>query len=852
MAKKKLPQFKTTALAANVATPEDVFFTLTRNPSHGYLRGQQQDVLREYTAIATKTSDVAFELPTGTGKTTVGLLIAEWRRRSTDKVAYLCLNNQLAGQVIAEASKLGVPVADVRGDKHSRDQAEVGKFLTGGAVAVSTYSNLFNINPVIKDCGLVVFDDAHGGEDYAADLWTVKVGATKHAGVYSGLVAALRPALSPAQFTEVTEGSDYENVQIADVVAHPECLTAVRGLLDEKKDFEFSWQQIRAKLDACLFLLSPWEVTIRPVIPPTHSHTAFSSIRQRIYLSATLGGKSDLQRAYGITEIDILRARSAQWGKRYIFVPGIFVEEDKTFDIAATIWNALPVKRAILIAPSDKDANDAFTNFEHKCAVPPARLGSEDIKDDLAPFTKSLNSMLVLGGRYDGLDLPDDDCRLLLLAGSPAATNALERHLTSKWKMGPVVRRKERTRLIQGMGRCTRSATDFAIVLWLGQSLVDLASSKFAVQQMPEELQRELAWGKEQTQSASDDPQVIVDMAVGLIEDRDYRKKANDAIAQMTAVSIKMEDDNDKDSFEHAGSEEVTFARSMWAGDYGFAFETARKIAEHAVSAPLAGYRGWWWYLASVAARLTDNKSAEIDCLWHSSKSGVHTGFAAHLLSGRKASKATAPDFSAPLNVEHIWDTLQSWGWAGPAFDQKIDSMLTYLQNNEATKFHQGLEILGKCVGAAAIRPTADGAPDVIWPFVDEFCFCFEAKTEKKPGGSIYKKDLEEAKLHPEWVKHHIGTSQSCEFAVIIVSPTPKIDKIAEPFVDGIFYSTPDSWRALGTSVAATLRNLRAKFAGRDYGEAGKEFAAEIVSAKLDFGALKSSFTMRALKADKN
>jgi hypothetical protein len=50
--------------------------------------------------------------------------------------------------------------------------------------------------------------------------------------------------------------------------------------------------------------------------------------------------------------------------------------------------------------------------------------------------------------------------------------------------MGPVMRRKERTRLIQGMGRCTRSATDFAVVLWLGQSLVDIASSKSAISQM--------------------------------------------------------------------------------------------------------------------------------------------------------------------------------------------------------------------------------------------------------------------------------------------------------------------------------------------------------------------------------
>lgn len=142
--KKKLPPFKKPSQTGKIGTPEEVFFSLTRASSHGYLRGQQQDVLREYAAKGVTASDVAFELPTGTGKTAVGLLLAEWKRRAGEKVAYLCLNNQLAGQVLAEAGKLGIAAADVRGDKNSRSAAEVGKFLTAGAVAVSTYSNLFN------------------------------------------------------------------------------------------------------------------------------------------------------------------------------------------------------------------------------------------------------------------------------------------------------------------------------------------------------------------------------------------------------------------------------------------------------------------------------------------------------------------------------------------------------------------------------------------------------------------------------------------------------------------------------------------------------------------------------------
>jgi hypothetical protein len=788
-----------------------------------------------------KAPDVAFELPTGTGKTAVGLLLAEWKRRSGEKVAYLCINNQLAGQVLAEAAKLGIATADLRGDKNTRDANEVGKFKTGTAVGVSTYSNLFNVNPVIKDCGLIVFDDAHGGEQYAAAMWTVTVDADEHPGQYSGLLAALRPALSPAQFSEVTESDDYSNVQVADVVGHPECLAGIKSIFDGDGQFKYQWQRIRSKLQSCTVLVSPSEVTIRPIIPPTQSHSPFISASQRVYLSATLGGKSDLQRAYGIKQIELFRAQGAQWGRRYIFVPGLFAGDEDAFKVAAAIWDSLPTRRAALIAPSTKAANAAYENFAEQITSPAVRLGSDDIKDDLTPFTASTDVILVLAGRYDGLDLPDDDCRLLLLVDSPAATNALERHLTSKWKMGPVMRRKERTRLIQGMGRCTRSATDFAVVLWLGQSLVDVASSKSAVNEMPVELQRELAWGIEQVKGASE-METLVDMAIGLVEERNYRKQANEAISELAAVTPKQDDD------DKLGIEEVKFSTAMWEGDFSFAFETARGIAEKATSAAMAGYRGWWWYLASVAAKLAGNNSAEIDALWHSQKTGVHIGFAAYLLAQRKASTSTAPSSTVPINVERIWDTMSQWGWAGPSFDKKLDSMISMLNDDQPSNFHQGLEMLGYCVGCSPLRPTSDGAPDVVWLFEDVFCTCFEAKTEKKADGAIFKKDLEEAKLHPDWVKHHQKVADDCEVVTVIVSPTAKLDAIAEPFAEGVYYISPTVLRSLAAHVVAALRKLRAKFAGRDYAEAEKEFAAEVVAAKLDFASLKSTLTSTLLK----
>ena len=35
--------------------------------------------------------------------------------------------------------------------------------------------NLFNVNPVIKECDLLVLDDAHGAEQHVAEMWAVTV-----------------------------------------------------------------------------------------------------------------------------------------------------------------------------------------------------------------------------------------------------------------------------------------------------------------------------------------------------------------------------------------------------------------------------------------------------------------------------------------------------------------------------------------------------------------------------------------------------------------------------------------------------------------------------------------------------
>src|SRR5262245_28414591 len=85
------------------ADPEQLYRQLAlinKGPEALWLH--QGDVLRSWHHDHADSADVAIELPTGAGKTLVGGLIGESRRRKAqERVAYLCPTRQLARQTAA-------------------------------------------------------------------------------------------------------------------------------------------------------------------------------------------------------------------------------------------------------------------------------------------------------------------------------------------------------------------------------------------------------------------------------------------------------------------------------------------------------------------------------------------------------------------------------------------------------------------------------------------------------------------------------------------------------------------------------------------------------------------------------
>jgi superfamily II DNA or RNA helicase len=93
----------------------DAYLTRLNSAKFQSLFENQKDVLEQYVTTYATHQDVAVELPTGSGKTLISLLIGGAWLEGGKKVAVLSANKTLARQMASEARELGIPLAYMEG-----------------------------------------------------------------------------------------------------------------------------------------------------------------------------------------------------------------------------------------------------------------------------------------------------------------------------------------------------------------------------------------------------------------------------------------------------------------------------------------------------------------------------------------------------------------------------------------------------------------------------------------------------------------------------------------------------------------------------------------------------------------
>ena len=71
----------------------------------------------------------------------------------------------------------------------------------------------------------------------------------------------------------------------------------------------------------------------------------------------------------------------------------------------------------------------------------------------------------VFVNRYDGIDLPGDACRMLVIDGLPPLKNEYEKYIQTTDYTGSLLQKEQIQRIEQGMGRGVRSKSDTCCVV---------------------------------------------------------------------------------------------------------------------------------------------------------------------------------------------------------------------------------------------------------------------------------------------------------------------------------------------------------------------------------------------------
>ncbi len=846
MAKKKI--FKTDLGGTSAGSdPEALFRDLRgRSPEIKHLWSHQADLLREYHKNNLKIKDVAIELPTGAGKTLVGLLVAEFRRQNyKERVAYVCPTRQLARQVGAQALKYGIKAHVFVGKQRDYPPKEFSEYQESKALAITTYSSIFNSNPRIRDAQALILDDAHASENYIASMWSVEITWKHNATLYQSLVELIRDSLPPSFYLEIAKKDAVARHRTDQIEMLPgkyfrKYLGAIRDLLDANLESEtspwYAWGLIKDHLKACCLYISFDSLLIRPLIPPTLTHTPFSQANQRVYMSATLGAGGELERITGINNIKRVPIPIG-WekrgsGRRLILLPQVAMTDEEAMDVVLDAVKEFD--RSLILSPSQFEAS---IFMEKLGDISVTILNASDIEDSIDPFTESTTSALVLS-RYDGLDLPDDACRLLVMGGLPSGTNLQERFYWTRVAAFSLLRDRVLTRLTQGVGRCTRSDNDYAVVLIWGRSLVDFILKHENRCILNPELQAELEFGIDNSKDKKSDDFKILWQA--FIEQGEDWEEAEEAIVHLRDKKNRQDDLTSQQMYSVV-SDEVTYLYSLWKEDLEAALEYARKVVDALRGDDTKGYRGWWYYLVADAAMgLYDlNRNDDLletikDYLKRASACCVAISWFARLARSEvSVADSSCDDEVTAIAIETIRDKLTELGAVGNRFECAVSQAITDIKAIKHKQFHQGLKTLGEMLGFRSELPNTDGAPDCIWSINSYLYIVHEAKSEHTPSDPIGINDIRQAQSHEDWVRSNCICDKSTTILSLIISPRTVIASESLPHAKSLCHITPDQLGTLLNKIVSTLRRIRSIWSSLSSDKVLEHINRELVSERL-------------------
>ena len=838
------------------ASPDQLFRELPRRQFPDVLP-HQKSIMQLYAEEAIQHPDVALQLPTGSGKTLVGLLIAEWRRRKfNEKVVYLCPTRQLVNQAVEQSDrKYGLSVSGFTGSNRNYDPSNVAKYNQGMSVAVTTYSSVFNTNPFFDSPDIIIVDDAHAAESYVSTLWSLEIERfnEKHRAIHDALCSLLRPFLDASSFSRLTGRWDSPTDKgwvdkLPTPILHKIQEDLVE-ILDEyigDSELKFSWSMIRSHFHACHLYLSSKSFLIRPLLPPTWAHDAFSGAKQRIYMSATLGSGGDLERLTGRKNIHRLTIPEG-WdtqgvGRRFFIFPSFSLKDSESEEFNLDLFERS--ERSLVLVPSDKHCNSVINKIENKTDL--SVFTADDIEESKEEFILSKNAVAVVANRYDGIDFPKDECRLLVIEGLPKSVNNQELFLMSRIGANLLFNERIQTRVIQAIGRCTRSLEDYSTVVVKGNELAEFLANKDRRQYFHPELQAELEFGVDQSiESSYKDLIENYEIFIENGEDwEDVNSEIVDIRGEKTQLAFPGIDDLSK-----SVSHEIEYVKSLWDGDFKQALHHAEAALGTLSHKELKGYRAWWEYLAGSAAYVADKEDVvnlgqkALEHFARAKKAAKNIPWLTSLSSYLSSSELDVNEKINSLIMKQVEGVEAFLASVGSMHDRNYSRKERIIREglNSEEGFEEAHRLLGELLGFESRKVETDASPDPWWQLGD-LCFVFEDHANAE-NNTLSPTKARQVSTHPNWMRENVESCKetNVEIIPVLISPALYMTAGAAPHLNDVKLWRLEEFKEWAKVALDTVRELRSTFqqAG-DLAWRG-EAASKLVVAKVDVNSIQKT-----------
>jgi len=733
--------------------PVKLYDTLDRAHDKGPLRPAQLSVLSNWFDSHRDARDVIVKLHTGQGKTLIGLLMLQARLNDKQGPAvYLCPDNFLIEQTCEQARQFGI--ATCMADPDLPDE-----FFNSKKILVTSVQKLFNgltkfgLNQRSEDVGTILMDDAHTCADRIRKACSIRISKSEQ--TYSLLKTLFADDLEQQGIGTYADISNHKRDAILPVpywawLQHESDVARILSSQAQTKSVKYAWPLLRDMLRHCQCVISGEAIEIEPYIPPLNAFGSFWSAPHRIFMSATVTDDAFLVKGLQLkpeTIIDPITYEKERWsGEKMILLPSIIDERLERAQVVSIYAEPDSIRKYghVVLTPSFLKTQDwaAYGAIVAKSDTLPT------IIDNLQ--NGQYEKTVVLANRYDGIDLPDTTCRVLIFDGKPYSESLVDMHQESCRPDSDATLMRAVRAVEQGLGRSVRGEKDYSVAVITGTDITKLVrdknSRKYLSPQMATQIEigLDLADMAQQEIEDGEHPVVAFSDLVGQCLRRDEDWKAY-YVEQMENVKPAVANER----ILRIYADELTAENACNSGDNHTAIDTIQKLLDSGN----VDDNDKSWYLQEIARYqyLTDRPESQ------KLQSVAHRGNRLLLKppTGVTVSKLT---LVSQGRVERITD------WIGEFEDYSqleitlSDILGSLVFGAKADRFERALDDLSSALGFAGERPDKEWkeGPDNLWALDDTHYIVWECKNEVGVDrAEINKREAEQMNRSSAWFEKH-------------------------------------------------------------------------------------------------